>query len=456
MDLGFSQQLQQQQKLIITQEMKMSLNLLQMNINELQASIFSELEENPVLELDTDCEDYAYDVIDYEKLIKQQKDVDYDFKDMGIVHDEEETREPISYTAYKKNLRDYLREQTCDLLEDPEIIKVCYYIIENIDERGYLGCSVKDICEELNISEKVAAYALNIIQDFQPWGVGARDLKECLKIQLLKKNIKDPKIFRIVQEFLELLADNKIKEIAKLLKTDIIKTQEYCREIKALEPKPARGFSTSDGTGYIIPEAYIRKIGNELHIIMNDKSIPRLMINEAYRTIVKDKNDEKALGFVKEKLGNAVALIKGIESRKNTIYNILEKITELQKDYFIYGERYLKPMTINNIAELLQLHESTISRAIKDKYIQTDFGLKRIKDMFTTAIASNSSEEGLSSQTVKKEIRVLIENEVKNKPLSDQDISAALEAMNIKISRRTVAKYREEMEIASSGKRKVF
>lgn len=463
MDLSFSQQLQQQQKLVLTQEMQTSLKLLQMTAHELQDNVLKEMEENPLLEVeagehDDNSEDNIPEEgnIDYERLVKEQSEINYEFRVNDIVRDQDDMENPINYTADKKTLKDYLREQISDLSEEPEIIEICDYLVENIDARGYLGCSIKEIADDLKISEKMAEEALNIVQDFQPWGIGARDLKECLKIQLRKREISDPKVYVIVDEALELIADNKIKDIAKRLNVETKKAQEYCNMIKSLEPKPSRGFFTGEVESYVIPEAYIRRIGDNLYILMNDRSIPRLTINEAYKSIIKEQPDEKALSFVKEKLNSAVALIRGIESRKKTIYNILEKIVDLQRDYFIKGQHSLKPMTIADIAGLLKLHESTVSRAIRDKYIGTDFGTVKIKNLFTTAISSASSEENLSSQTVKQEIGKLIENEEKHKPFSDQDIADILSRMDIKISRRTVAKYREEIGIASSSKRKVY
>lgn len=189
---------------------------------------------------------------------------------------------------------------------------------------------------------------------------------------------------------------------------------------------------------------------------MNESVLPKLAINQFYRDIIKKQNDDNALSYVKTKLNNAVILIKGLESRNKTLYKILEKIVALQNDYFHFGEKHLKPMTITQIAQFLNLHESTISRAIKDKYISTPFNVVKIKDLFTTGIESKAMEENVSSKIIKREIKKLIDNENRSKPLSDQDISTMLKELKIEISRRTVAKYREEMGISSSSKRKVY
>lgn len=475
---GMMQEQQQQQKLALTSEMKHSLKILQMPIHELEQDVIKELEENPLLEViqDSEVKEEKNDIngnekieykesaenddsrnkeINYKQLINDNEDVRYE--NVNYKSEDEEKTDPLNFIIEKKTLKDYLKEQVYDLNESNNVIRICNYVIENIDERGYLGCSVEEISNELKISVEQVNYALELVQGFQPHGIAARDLKECLKIQLTKKNIQDENIYKLIEENLELIADNKIKEISKKFNLDVKKVQEYCNLIKTLEPKPSRGFYTGNTENYIIPEAYIKKIGNDIYILMNDNVLPRLTINQLYKDILINEKDEHALSFVKEKLNSAVFLIKGIEHRNSTIYNILEKIVEMQKKYFELGEQYLRPMTIGDIAVKLNLHESTISRAIRDKYISTPHKVIRIKDLFTTAIKSeDADEENVSSSFVKKEIKKLIEGESKSKPLSDQDIADTLKIKNIKISRRAVAKYRDEMGIAASSKRKVY
>ncbi|MEL7598063.1 MAG: RNA polymerase factor sigma-54, partial [Clostridiaceae bacterium] len=230
----------------------------------------------------------------------------------------------------------------------------------------------------------------------------------------------------------------------------------YGDVIKSLEPKPSRGFYTGEETKYIVPEAYIKKINGEYHIIMNDGTIPKLNINGMYKNIINNEEDKQTVKFVKKKLNSAIFLIKSINQRENTIYNILEKIVEVQKDYFELGDEHLKPMTLKEIADNLEIHESTVSRAIRDKYIHTDKGTIKIKDLFTTGISRVDSFEDISAKIIKKEIEELVNNEDKKKPLSDQKICDLLKEKNIDISRRTIAKYREEIGIKSSSKRKRF
>lgn len=453
MDMNVLQRMVQEQKLILTNEMQQSLRILQMTAYDLEQDIHREIEENPLLEIDNSKISENYEDV-YEKYyqdISHSKNYDYESKSY-----DNDYVDPINFVATPKSLRDFLREQVLDSKEDVSIDGICYYIIESIDDRGYLGESVEAISKYLNTSIEKVEHALQIVQGFQPSGIAARNLEECLTIQLKNNGIENKYIYQIAENYLQQIAENRLKDIGKELAIDVKDVQEYCNIIKGLEPKPSRGFFTGDTANYVVPEAYIRRIGEEFHIIMNDKSIPKLTINTIYREALNgDKKDSMLNDYVKGKINGAMYLIKGIESRRNTIYKILEKIVELQKNYFLMGNKYLKPMTIANIAESLNMHESTISRAIRDKYINTDYGTVKLKNLFTNAISSQS-EEGMSSNTVKLQIKKLIDNEDRRKPLSDQDISEELDKLKIKISRRTVAKYREELGIGASSKRKVF
>lgn len=455
MNMDFSLNLTQEQKLIMTQEMQLSVKLLQMSGFELQEYVEKEVQENPVLDAKaSSANNEENNKIDYKELVKY-----FEFDNYSHHHyekrDEDEVS-PFNFISEKKSLKEYLREQIRDLGEKDFVKSVCLYIIENIDERGYLEITNEEISEDVKISTPVSEYCVKIIQSLEPSGIGARNLRECLKIQIKKKGIKDINIFEIIDNHLELLAENKYNTIAKILDIDVKKAQEYGDIIKSLQPKPSRGFFTGDEVKYITPDAYIKKIDNEYFIIMNDDMLPKLTVNEIYKEIITNENDKDAVEYVKEKLNSAMFLIKSIQHRKSTIYRVLEKILEVQRDYFDYGDEYLKPMTLKEIAEELQVHESTISRAIREKYIYTNKGTIRIKDLFTTAISSNISGEDVSVKIIKKAIKDMIDKEDKLKPLSDQVICDLINKEGMNISRRTVAKYREEMGIKSSKGRKRF
>lgn len=457
MRMEFRLNLTQEQKLIMTQQMQLSVKLLQMSNFEIQKYIEKEVQENPVLDAEyrknENDSGKLKDEIDYKKFLKY---LDFDDYGHGSYSKDEEEVSPFNFISAKQSLKEFLVEQIVELDENNNLKSVCKYIIENIDERGYLDNTLEDIQNELSISRELAEKALEIIQSLEPLGIGARDIKECLKIQLKTKGIEDEKIYKIVDDYLEMIAENKYNIIAKDLKITIKEAQDYGDIIKSLEPKPSRGFYTGEETKYIVPEAYIKKIDEEYCIIMNDGSIPRLNINQLYKQIINKEEDKETVKFVKDKLNSAVFLIKSIRQRENTIYNILEKILEIQKEYFEFGDEYLKPMTLKEIADSLEIHESTVSRAIREKYIHTDKGTIKIKDLFTTGISRTDSFEDISTKIIKKEIQELVNGEDKKKPFSDQKICDLLKNRSIDISRRTVAKYREEIGIKSSSKRKRF
>ena len=393
---------------------------------------------------------------DYKEIIKYLEKDDYKVKNYGAKAENEEIS-PFYYIAEEKSLKDYLKEQIGELTEKCEILDICKYMVENLDTKGYLSVSLSDICKELTISNENAETALKILQSLEPQGIGARNLKECLKIQLHNMGIDDENIYKIIDNYLELLAENKYNVIAKELKVTITEVQKYGDIIKTLEPKPSRGFYTGETVKYIVPDAYINKINDQYFISMNEDVLPKLNINSLYKEIIKNEKDIEAVEYVKEKLNSAMFLIKSIEQRKNTVYRVLEEILEVQKEYFDNGDEYLKPMTLKEIANNLEMHESTISRAIREKYVSVNNGkIIKIKDLFTNGIASVVGGEDISTINIKKAIKEMVDNEDQKKPLSDQIICNRLNIEGMNISRRTVAKYREELQIKSSSKRKRF
>ncbi|GAA0756583.1 RNA polymerase factor sigma-54 [Clostridium sartagoforme] len=457
MKLDFNLNLTQEQKLIMTQQMQLSIKLLQMSTYDLREYIENEFVENPILEGDFDFvqEDKAYeDKIDYKEMIKYLEFDNYSSQSYGEYNKDEDVS-PFNFISQKESLTEYLNNQLIESDEDEYKKAIVSYMIENIDSRGYLDMPLEDICKELNISLELGQEALEILQDLEPDGIGARNLKECLKIQLIKVGMLDDNLERIIDEYLDLIADNKFNVIAKNLKITPKEAQDLGDVIKKLEPKPSRGFYTGEEVKFIIPDAAIRKIDGQYFVIMNDGVIPRLSISSIYKDILNNKDDKKTENYVKEKLNNAMFLIKSIEQRKSTLLRILEKVVDKQMDYFDKGQKYLRPMTLKDMAEELGIHESTVSRAIKDKYILTSFGTIKIKDLFTTGLSQvQGSGEDIAVVNIKKQIKEMIDNEDKKKPLSDQIICDELNKKNLNISRRTVAKYREEMEIKSSSKRK--
>ena len=452
MQMDLKLNISQKQKLILTQIMQQSINVLQMSAYDLREYIEKEFEENPILEADFNLIE-SKDNIDNTQLSKYLNDR-YD-ENYNYQHNNEDEASVFNFISDKKSLKDYLYEQLGEIKSDIKIKKVVSYMIESLDSRGYLENTLEEICSDLGIDKEKVQNALEILQSLEPCGIGARDLKECLLIQLKNKGILDEIIKEIVLKYLEYIADCKYNYIAKELKITPKEVQAYGDIIKSLEPKPSRGYYTGEEVKFIIPDAYIVKIGDKYNVIMNKDIIPNITINNLYKQEILNGKNKKEVEYVKEKVNDAMGLINDIEQRNNTILKLLECIVKKQKAYFENGQEYLKPMTLRDLADEMALHESTVSRAIKDKYILTSRGTVKIKDLFCNGIVSSGiNGEGVSTNTIKNKIKQLIQLENKNKPLSDQAICDLLKKEHIDISRRTVAKYREELGIKSSSKRK--
>ena len=434
----------QSQKLVMTTQLKQSLDILNMSNLELEEQIKKDAQENPVLELE------STESIDWGTFIKKN------IKNYNIKHydlDNEITLENI--IKYEINLYDYVKSQLVFLKLNKKEIKVCEYIVDCLDIDGYLSCDEKHIIQELNIDEKYFYKCLKYIQQLEPIGIGARDLSECLLIQMENKNIKDDILKSIIVEDLNLIGQNKIKLLSKKYNINMEKCLKYIEKIKQFNPKPGRIYS-NEKTIYVQPDVIVRKINDEFIVYMNDRDNFHISINNYYKNILNSNNlDEKSRKFIKNKLNYALNLLKNIETRKSTILKIADVIVKRQKDFFDKGKKYIKPMKLKDIALDLGYHESTISRGINNKYMLTPYGLFEFKYFFSKAIESEE-EKGTSSTKVKNMIKELIDKENKLKPLSDDKICKLLKEEGITLARRTVAKYREEMNILSSSKRKQF
>lgn len=455
MKLDFNLNLSQQQKLVMTQNMQLSINILQMSACELREFINKELEENPIIDSDFNLKK-ENELERYKKMLESMEYDNTNYNSYSRYDYDEEGISPLNFVAEKKTLKSYLHEQLHTNKEVRSMRIIIDYMIESLDNRGYLDETVDNICEKFNISEEICVQALEILQSLEPAGIGARNIKECLLIQLKRENRLDSKLESIISNYLELVADNKFKDIAKYLDITQLEAQNYGDIIKKLEPKPSRGYYTGDEVKFITPDAYIKKIGEEYVVIMNNDIVPRISINNAYKNLLLHGDDKEVESYIKDKVGNAIFLIKSINNRENTLRIILEDIIKRQKEYLEKGKKYLKPMMLKDIAEDINMHESTVSRAIKDKYILTSYGTVKIKDLFTVGYSTKglSDAKDVSAKNIKDTIKEIIDKEDKKKPFSDEMICTELSKKNLNISRRTVAKYREEMGIKSSSKRK--
>lgn len=465
MRMGYDLVIEQQQKLIMTPELKLALKILQMPAVELEELIQHELEVNPVLDLVDENREEKFEV--QQKLKKKENEKEIDWKEYlqfqgksysieGIESDEASEYSFENFVTYSYTLKDHLFSQLRVSSMDERLRDIGEYIIESLNENGYLTINKEDISAILQVDLEDVKKALSIIQTFEPYGVGAADLKECLLIQLKNKDILDKNLEVIVQNHLDDIANNKIARISKKLSISIEEAQKYSDIIKGLEPKPGRAFEGSTSTKYVIPDVYIEKIGREYVVIVNDHYNSRLVINQYYKNILMSEDkSSKASAFINDKLSSAIWLIKSLEHRKNTLYNVVKAILEYQMDFFEKGPMYLKAMTLKKIAEMVNVHESTVSRAINGKYVQTPRGIFEIKYFFKSGVDSQDGE-AISSESIKKKIKSYVSCEDASKPVSDQHIANMLAKEGYFISRRTVAKYRDEMGILSSSKRKRY
>lgn len=461
MELDYSMKMIQEQRLILTQNMQQSIKLLQMSLHDLREYIDNEYSENPVLEINENIsqEEIISNAVgeteekyNYKKLLEELYLDSYNNKlEKTYVGDEDIS--PLNFIEKKKSLKEFLYEQLRDLSINHDVVGICEYIIESLDSRGYLEISIKEMSKELKIKEELIEKALNIVQALEPYGIGARDIKECLLIQSEKLNILDNTVEKMILNHLKNIADNKYELIGKDINISSREAQRYGDLIKKLEPKPSRGFYTGEDINYIVPDAEIKNIDGKLFIIMNENVLPRLMINKTYKKILESDENKETSEYVKDKINKAVFLIKSIEQRKNTLYKVLECVLDKQKEFFSKGKQYIKPLNLKEVAEVIGMHDSTVSRAIKEKYILTSYGTIKIKDLFASGILNNNDED-MATIKIKNEIKRIINEENKSKPFSDQIISSMLANNKMNISRRTVAKYREELGIKSSSIRK--
>ena len=448
MDFNNTLQLTQSQKLIMTTALKQSLNILSMSKLELEEEINKEWKENPLLEVEKSSK------VDWEKYIKNiENSRPIDKNELYYNSDNDISLENIIkdvYTLYE-NLHLQISLYNINKIER----KICDYIIDSLDEDGYLRIDEKYIISKLNISKKIFEKCLNIVQQLEPIGVGARSLSECLIIQIRNMGIDNDLIENIVYKDLDLIGKNKYKEISKKYNISLQKCVNIINFIKTLEPKPCVVCSDEKSI-YIQPDVIVEKIDDEFIVYTNESDNLKIRISNFYKEILKTTTcDESAKKFIKEKLNSATSLVKNIENRKSTILKIAKEILETQQEFFKYGEKYIKPMKMKDIAKNLNFHESTISRGVNGKYMMTPFGIYEFKYFFSSTF-DNNFDSSISSISIKKIIQEVINSEDKKKPLSDDEIVKILNDKGINIARRTISKYRNELGILSSNKRKKY
>lgn len=445
MDVDYGLDLTQSQTLVMNTKIIQSLSILSMSSIELENEIKKQEEENPLIEIEFKNSDKE---IDWLKYIENTQKFTYTDKNEIAFNVKDECNFE-NMIKENQNLYDYLKNQISYLKISKRERQICEYIIDSLDEDGYLNKQdEKNIFNNLKIDENEYNICLNYIQSLDPSGVGATNLSECLLIQLKNLGINDKILNQIIKEDLDNIGSKKIKDICKKYKIGQNKCIYYMNIIKSLEPRPGKIYQ-SDDIQYIKPDVIVKKIDDEFIVITSQMDNLSININDFYKNILqKSDYDDETKQFVNTKLNSALSLIKNIENRKSTILKIAEQIVKRQRDFFENGINYIKPMTMQEIANEIQLHQSTISRGVNGKYMLTPYGLFEFRYFFSNEL------EDMSSIKIKNLIKEIIKNESKIKPLSDEKIKIILSEKGIELARRTIAKYREDMKILPSSKRK--
>jgi len=513
MPLSLEQVQLQTQKLVLTPQMQLSIKLLQMNTLELEQLARQEVLENPFLEMEPEEEEEEEEVagqgenepekksaendpidapspdpaektegndaetaaLDTDEPVAEppppdsnegaetfdEVDVEWDeyYDDTeprlaSVKEQEAESRDFTQYTAASKSLYDHLMWQLHASGLDEKDTKIGEYLIGSIDDNGYLTTTIEEAAEALKVEPKDVERVLETIQGFEPTGVGARDLRECILIQLESRGLTDPIYREILTNHFEKLGQQKFRQIARALGVEEERVVEAFKEIRRCDPKPGRSI-TKQTPRYVEPDVIVKKIDGQYLYYLNEGDLGHLRINNYYKRLLQSDNNigDKEREYYKEKYRSAVWLIRNIERRKSTILRVTEAIMRFQKDFLEKGPEHLRPLTLKQIAEVVGMHEATIARVTANKYVETPRGVFPLKYFFSSSL-DRADGGSASSRSVKEMIRKLIAEEDPKAPLSDSAIAEILKKRGFKIARRTVAKYRSSMKILPANLRK--
>ncbi|MDM7914901.1 MAG: RNA polymerase factor sigma-54 [Candidatus Eisenbacteria bacterium] len=468
--------MEQGMRLVMTQKVQLMLKFLQIPTLELQQMLHQEILTNPVLELEE--EDPIVDeapketpeevpvatgedqYVEASKTEQEPEEPDWsefyhDEYDNSFTRGETEETEflekvPVAGTT----MADAILEQLRLMVRGPEEESLAEYLVGMLDERGYLTAGEEEVAEQTGAGLDAVRAMIAKLQSCDPPGIGARDLRECLLLQLKAKGMEGTIAWRILDEQFDNLVKRRQAEIARDLKVGLDKVQEAADQIAELMPHPGRLVSTDD-IRYIYPDLIVEKEGDAYQVYLNDRSIPRLRVSSAYQSALmrRKDGDPKVREYIEGRLNSARWLIQAIEKRRSTMVNVMKAIVEEQREFFEHGVSHLKPMTLQDIGSKVGIHESTVARVTKAKYVQTPRGVFPMKFFFSSRLHTEWGEDA-SAKAVKERIRDLVESEPKKNPFSDDKIARMLQAEGIQIARRTVAKYREQMKIDKAQFRK--
>lgn len=446
------------QNITMTTELQQAIKLLQMNAVELQEFVDNEILENPCLQKDDE-----FSEVDSESM--QSSDSEYEpdasYDDLyepgssyeGVSEGSSGDYNLEEFVADEITLKEHLKQQLSVVSGlSPQESFVCQYLIDGIKDTGYLGSDLAKESKILNVTEELMEDCLSVIQTFSPEGVGARSLKECLRLQAYAKKILDDNI-EILLENLDLLASKDFKKLKKLLKTDDDGLKDIVSKIIGLTPKPGLEYAHDSGNEVIPDVVILKDEDSNLKVELNSGSLPKVLINSIYK---KDtfalKSDKK---FIGEKITRANWLLKSLQQRQETIYKTSMALLKLQRNFFLFGPEGLQPLTLKQVAEEIGVHESTVSRISNEKFMQTEYGVFQFKYFFASGVGASYGSAMVGADAVKRMIKRIIDSELETKPFSDEKLVQLLQDEGVELARRTVAKYRESLNIPSSSKRKV-
>lgn len=498
MSQGLSLQTRLTQSLVLAPQLQQSLALLQAPTLELKALVEQELQQNPVLEeadaaeqearengerndaqaeaadpseppsdlnFDSTSEPSTPEPVDdfdaeFEKLAQLDQEWRDHFAQTNIpmrptVEDEEKRQFMFDSIIASTSLQEALMEQVRSSELPENLWPVAELVIGNIDDKGYLNDTVEEMSLTTGIPVQSVEQVIRVIQGFEPPGVCARDLRECLLLQLERAGEEKTLEYRIVRDHMEALGKRRIPEIARATGTEVDEVQDALENIGKLEPRPGRAFA-AETDHYVLPEVFVQRVGDDFVVSTNNEQIPHLRISNTYKDLMAtSRNEPEVRNYIREKIRAGKFLIKSLHQRQSTISNIAREIVHRQRDFMEKGVSALKPLTMVQVAEVVGVHETTVSRAVSGKYMQTPQGLFEMKYFFTAGISTDSGA-GLSNTSVKDMIADIFAKEDASKPLSDQEVVKMLKEKGIVIARRTVAKYRSELNILPSNLRKVY
>lgn len=473
MVLELRQQLKLAQKLVMTPQLRQAIKLLQLNRLELTEALQAEIEQNPLLEEVPDDQENVT-ASDLQNVTEEKETPESEVtsqipgedaanlaeinwadyvnsfdSDLSFARETPPADAPsqFDFISSQPGLDSYLQWQLSHLVLSDRELDIAYFIIGNLDGHGFLTVGIDDIVRDTGCTTESAEKVLKMIQMLDPPGIAARGIQESLLLQLERRGLKDSLAYTIINEHMNLLETRNYPLIARKTGTTTRQVQKDVEVITSLTPYPGNEFS-NEQINYVVPDVYVYKVDGEFVIRLNDEGLPRLGLSKEYLGLLKRKSslNPESLGYLREKQRSAEWFIKSIQQRQRTIYKVMESILKFQREFFDYGPSHLKPLILRDVADDIDMHESTVSRVTSNKYAHTPQGIYELKYFFSTAVATTDGDT-VASESIRNRIRQLVQNENPAKPLSDNKISDILKGENIQVARRTVAKYRDQMGI---------